>query len=382
MATRYKLNRSELPAPLHSPNIYELAARRAKAGWGTKTKSEDDKETKANSHPRFRKNVYVPGLDGGLNLPYWSSSATMKIAQIAGNLYRTIIGIPVGAAYEAASDITYPAFRNIHKSKGEDEYKKNDYDDTEESMSQNAYLMTREGQRKAMEQKGYVYKGNSDENFDKTFVGKQARHDSLVKGYTIDTYQTQPDEVKEETWPLIPRNDKRSFFYRSPGWGHDILFANKKAELPHAGTYPLHFEVDSSGHLYIQGDDVNDYQTAFGFNVLNNLGRPHVVTTGPRALSLSGRHLVLGEYDDANSKDEQQKYNIDFRGKESPLVSYLKDPNNNLVLMDAYTPRVGYALPELVVRPNGKNYFMAKKWDFNDTVKRAKSPNKWIKRNF
>jgi len=333
---------------------------RPKATEGTKksTESATNKGDTNNSKPRFRKNVYIPGLDLSLNAPYWLSSAGMKVAQATGNMLNTIIGAPLGLLYEGSHDAELPLTWKAYKSIGKDEYKKSDYDDTDESMPQNTYLMSREGQRKAMENKGYVYKGNSDEDYRKTFVTNRARHLALVKGYNPPVYQTQPDEVHEETWTLIPRNYKGdTYFYRKAGFGNDVMFSNKKAEIHHGGDFPLHLETDASGQLYIQGDDVNDYQNVLGFDVLNPAGRPTIITTGPRALSEKGRQIVLGQHN-----NELNKYNVEFNGKESPLVAYLKDPSHNLVMMNEYYPRVGYSTNETVVTPHG-NYTKPKQWN-------------------
>jgi len=309
---------------------------------------EGTKATTTNSKPRFRKNVEIPGL----SMPNWNDLDLTNFKERDYPDWKSAYTM-----YNYSMGHYFPKATDSDKSEFKKRFTPNTYDDSKQGMAQNTFLMNREAQRKAMENKGYVYKGNSDEEYDKTFVTDRAKKLSKYKGYNIPVYQTQPDEVHEETWSLIPKDYKgKSFFNLIDDRSDMPFYENPDAAIRNGGTYPAHFRTDSKGRIYLQADDVNDYDTGVpGFrNVLNQMGHPMIVTTGPRRISTYGMDYLLGNM--------HKPYGIDFRGKESPLVAYLKDPSHNLVLMSERYPRVGYSTNETVVTTHG-NYTKPKQWN-------------------
>jgi len=301
------------------------------------------KAATTNSKPRFRKYVETPGLQLGL-------PANLSDSLMSGIRFESL-----------ASGVTDKA---LSKDSNKD-FAKSSYDDSEEGMSQNSYLMSRAGYADAMRNKGYVYLGNTDDVYDKTYVAKAAKDMSKRKGYNIDVWQTQPDDKTiGETFDLIPRDyHGNSFFYANNNDVSKLFINDNKAGLPHAANHPISFKTNPSGEVFIQADDLNDYGGKGDYNfeglfgrLLDKVGNPHVVTTGPRRLSGVGTGNILSE------ENPKGKHTLDFRGKESPLVAYLKDPSHNLVLMQDYYPRVGYSTNETVVTPHG-NYTKPKQWN-------------------
>lgn len=153
-------------------------------------------------------------------------------------------------------------------SKHIDQAREGIYDD----LYQSTFLFSKNEQKKAFEDHGYILDNSGDYGLVKKAVGKR----------NLPIYKKNKD--------VISRNELEVLFNPESAW----WLGSYETELDHSGNYPSAVYRDKDGNLYQNAWDLNDYGVASagsegakykGFrqlaaNALDIVGNPFVVTTG------------------------------------------------------------------------------------------------------